>query len=208
MSIAGDIIVIILLFVVFGISHSFLASRELKSRIAAKYGDYIAFYRLGYNIISLISFMLILEIAPRPDMIIYDLNGPYDIIIFALQALSLLGLMWTASSLDWMEFFGISQIKRWYHGTYSIAELDESGTLITRGLYKYSRHPVYLFSILFLALRPEMSLFYLVSLVCIIAYFYIGSLYEEKKLISRFGNEYVEYMNTVPRILPFFFHKK
>ncbi|MGE5845170.1 MAG: methyltransferase family protein, partial [Ignavibacteria bacterium] len=54
----------------------------------------------------------------------------------------------------------------------------------------------------FLVCRPVMDLFYLTLLVCIIGYFYIGSIYEEKKLSEIFGNEYNRYRETVPRIFP------
>jgi protein-S-isoprenylcysteine O-methyltransferase Ste14 len=75
-------------------------------------------------------------------------------------------------------------------------------TLKIEGPYKYMRHPVYFFSILFLIFRPYMDLTYLTLVICLIAYFYIGSYYEEKKLIEVFGDEYKVYQKNVPRIFP------
>ncbi|MGE5429763.1 MAG: methyltransferase family protein [Syntrophomonadaceae bacterium] len=208
MSLIGDVAAIVLLYFLFGLVHSLLASRKLKKRIAEKYGDYIAFYRLFYNAVSFFSFMLVLEFAPKPDRIIYDLNAPFDMIIFVLQIISLAFLLWSFTHFEVMEFLGIKQIIRWYNGNYSPEDLDEKGTLVKKGLYKISRHPVYLFTILFLGLRPQMDLFYLVSFICISAYFYAGSVYEERKLTERFGQEYTDYKGRVSRIFPLKFKWK
>jgi protein-S-isoprenylcysteine O-methyltransferase Ste14 len=79
---------------------------------------------------------------------------------------------------------------------------DEKLTLKIEGPYKVVRHPLYLFTIIFLILRPTMDLFYLVFLIFLIAYFYIGSFYEERKLVSAFGDRYREYQESVPRLFP------
>ena len=83
-------------------------------------------------------------------------------------------------------------------------ELDEVSVLRVDGPYKYSRHPIYLFSILFLVFRPQMQVGYLFMTILIIAYFYIGSWFEEKRLISRFGDDYLNYQKTTGRIFPNF----
>jgi protein-S-isoprenylcysteine O-methyltransferase Ste14 len=132
----------------------------------------------------------------------YDLQFPFDIVIFLLQVAALIGFFIAGSQTDIKEFLGISQIIRYSKNEYDINDLDEKQIFTTDGLYKYSRHPVYLFSILFLALRPSMDLFYLTFLLCMIGYFYIGSFYEEKKLIRIFGEKYLEYQKCVPRIFP------
>jgi len=88
-------------------------------------------------------------------------------------------------------------------GQYDISDMDEKQNFKIEGAYKFVRHPIYLFSILFLTFRPTMSLFYLVMLICIIVYFYVGSFYEERKLVDKFGDEYLLYQKKVPRIFPF-----
>ncbi|OGV92099.1 MAG: hypothetical protein A3J88_05725 [Melioribacter sp. RIFOXYB12_FULL_38_5] len=163
----------------------------------------IAFYRMFYNVSSILFFLAFIAVAPKPDVIIYDLQFPFDIITFALQVLSLIGLIWTFSQFDSKEFLGISQIIRYFNGTYKAETLDEKQELKFGGAFKLSRHPVYLFSILFLGFRPQMSLFYLILFICCVVYFYVGSIYEEKKLVEVFGNEYREYQKRTTRIFPF-----
>lgn len=198
-----NVLIIIFLFALFGIMHSILASNKIKQKIVEGAGNKIAYYRLFYNFISLITFFIIYEISPKPDVIIYDLQYPWDIIILIPQVLSLIGLIWAVRPIDLKEFLGVNQIRRYMKNEYNINELDEHSELIIKGAYKYSRHPIYFFSILFLGFRPVMDVFYLTFFSCLIVYFIVGSIYEEKKLVEKFGVEYVEYQNRVPALVPY-----
>jgi len=204
---AVDIFIIILLFTLFAFSHTLLASNKTKKAIAEKLGEKIAFYRVFYNLSSLLLFIVFYVLAPKPNVIVYDLQFPFDIITFALQVLSLIGLVWATRPVNLNEFIGVSQIKRYLRGEYKVEDLDEKLTLKIEGAYKFVRHPIYLFSILFLGLRPTMSLFYLIMFLCIVVYFYVGSIFEERKLIEAFGNDYLEYQLRVPRIFPLNFRR-
>jgi len=197
-----DVLIIVFLFLLFGVSHTILASNKLKENLVNVIGDKIAFYRLFYNISSLIILVALYEIAPKPNLIIYDLQYPLDIIVFALQVISIIGFFWASKGIGIMEFLGINQIFRYFDKSYNTNDLDEKSFLKLNGAYKYSRHPIYLFSILFLGLRPTMDLFYLVMFISITLYFYIGSFYEEKKLVEKYGVEYKKYQKKVPRIFP------
>jgi protein-S-isoprenylcysteine O-methyltransferase Ste14 len=201
MDYARDVIIIIVLFAVFGYSHSLLASENVKIQFKKIFGGLIAFYRLIYNFLSLISLYVIYELSPKPHLVIYDLPNPYDLIILVPQFLSLAGVFWVFKYICLKEFLGLDQVKRFLEKRYE-TELDEEFTLRIEGPYRYSRHPVYFFSITFLMFRPVMDLFYLTFFICTVAYFYIGSYYEEKKLVGQFGEIYETYKKTVPRIFP------
>ncbi len=203
MNLLFDGIVIVGLFAIFGVSHSVLASNGVKRRILEQFGNKIAFYRLFYNLFSTVVFFAIYYFSPKPDVYIYDLDYPFDIIIVILQIFALIGFFWAGSFIDVREFLGIKQIQRYFNGTYNPDELDEHLTFIVEGPFKYSRHPIYFFSILFLGLRPQMDFFYFVFFLSMVAYFIIGSKFEEKKLIERFGVRYINYKKTVPAIVPY-----
>lgn len=198
-----DIILIVLLFSVFAIIHSVLASLWFKKKLVETIGNKIAFYRVFYVIISTILFVAVYYLMPKPDVIIYDLQYPFDLIILALQYLSLFGLIYTGFKINGKEFLGISQIKRFIDGKYNLKDFDEKDELRTTGIFSVSRHPIYLFSILFLGLRPYMDLFYFVLFICITLYFFIGAYFEEKKLVAKYGESYINYKKNVPAILPF-----
>ncbi len=199
---ALDVFILVLSIILFGFSHSFLASLKVKNYIKQNYPRLIPFYRLIYNLISFLTLYLFFIYLPQPDITIYDLIKPYDFIILAFQFLSFLGLIWAFRYFSLKEFLGISQIGRWFKRSYNINDLDEKMTLKIEGPYKYMRHPAYFFSIMFLIFRPYMDLTYLILLVGIVIYFYVGSYYEEKKLIEIFGEKYKSYQKIVPRIFP------
>jgi protein-S-isoprenylcysteine O-methyltransferase Ste14 len=204
---AIDVFLIIILFALFGFLHTFLASGKVKEILIERYESLIAFYRLFYVLSSLVLLYLVYQSMPKPRLIIYDLPRPFDLIILIPQLLSLAGIVWTFRYFSLQEFLGTEQIFRWFRKEYDISELDERLTLKIEGPYKYCRHPLYLFTILFLCFRPEMDLFYLTSLVCIILYFYMGSIFEERKLAERFGSSYINYQKSIPRIFPVRFRR-
>src|ERR1035437_10300635 len=205
----------IMAFIIFALLHSFLASFKVKFFLTQRIGSMMAFYRLAYNIIFLWFFFYLFESLPRPDYELFELKFPWDIIVLIPQFLALAGIIWTFRYFSFGEFLGISQIKRWMTGKFtgdreedvqsegnSKDVFDEKLTLKIEGPYKVVRHPLYLFTIIFLMLRPTMDLFYLVFLIFLIAYFYIGSFYEERKLVSAFGDRYRKYQESVPRLFP------
>lgn len=196
-----DALIITSLFTLFAITHSILASHKFKQKLTKKLGARIAFYRIFYNISSIFFFLFIYEFSPKPDYTIYDLIYPFDIIIVLFQILAGLAMLWVFNSINVAEFLGFSQIKRYSKEHYNSGDLDEKMELRTDGVFKYSRHPIYLFASLFLILRPTMDFFYLVFLINILLYFYVGSYFEEKKMLKIFGDDYKNYQMNVPKFL-------
>ncbi|MCB9209554.1 MAG: isoprenylcysteine carboxylmethyltransferase family protein [Ignavibacteriales bacterium] len=197
-----DVFITVILFSLFALSHSILAAFDVKKRITEKIGSKIAFYRLFFNISSIIFFIAAYYLSPKPNVIIYDLQFPYDLVIFSIQLLGIIGFFWAGSYINLKEFLGITQIKRYYQGNYKVDNLDEYHELVVNGPFKFSRHPIYFFSIIVLGFRSSMDLFYLVFFLCMLAYFYIGSVYEEKSLEKRYGKSYLDYKISVPRLIP------
>lgn len=197
-----DVLVLILLFALYGFIHSVIASKKVKIIFRNTFGKLIAFYRLAFNIFSLIGLYFIWDLAPHPSLQIYKLPPPLDYLVLIPQFIALIGIIWCFKYVCFKEFVGLNQIDRYLKNEYSETELDENYTLRIEGPYKFSRHPIYFFSIVILLFRAEMDLFYLTMFLSFTLYFYIGSYYEEKKMVRMFGDEYTEYQNKVPRIFP------
>jgi protein-S-isoprenylcysteine O-methyltransferase Ste14 len=64
------------------------------------------------------------------------------------------------------------------------------------------RHPLYLYSTLFLVLNPVMTAQWFLLTIFSIAYFIVGAMIEERRLLKEFGDEYRGYRRHVPFIIP------
>ena len=80
-------------------------------------------------------------------------------------------------------------------------------TLVTSGLFRLCRHPIYLFTILAFIITPVMSLDRLMISIYMGVYLWIGVPIEERKLIQIFGQDYVKYQKRTPMIVPFLTRK-
>ncbi|HEX8964898.1 MAG TPA: isoprenylcysteine carboxylmethyltransferase family protein [Patescibacteria group bacterium] len=90
----------------------------------------------------------------------------------------------------------------WVHGFEY--QIKQKQTLITTGIYKYIRHPIYigLFLVLIGAELIAQSLLFLSFLVMIFP-FYIQAKREEKLLINYFGEAYKSYKRHTKMFIPF-----
>jgi protein-S-isoprenylcysteine O-methyltransferase Ste14 len=89
-----------------------------------------------------------------------------------------------------------------FYGRGTLAPLDPPRVLVIRGLYQYTRNPMYL-SVIFILLA-ETWLFSSVSMLLfstlVILGFHLFVLYyEEPQLRSQFGASYQDYIQAVPR---------
>jgi len=83
-------------------------------------------------------------------------------------------------------------------------EIREEPIVIREGVFSMVRHPIYLSAILLylalLFLSP--SIFATVVWFLIIVFYIYISKYEEKMLIEKFGNTYMDYIREVPMLIP------
>ena len=77
------------------------------------------------------------------------------------------------------------------------------GEPVTNGLYRYSRHPMYVTSFVFflgVSIATASWVFLLFTIVLIAASFYFAPL-EEQSCLEKYGDAYREYMNRTPRYI-------
>jgi protein-S-isoprenylcysteine O-methyltransferase Ste14 len=85
-----------------------------------------------------------------------------------------------------------------------LSRTTENQELVTTGIYSWVRHPFYL-SILILfsgVAIISQNVLGLLFFIFFIAGLIIRMKKEEKELILKFGEEYIEYMNNTPRLFP------
>ncbi len=86
----------------------------------------------------------------------------------------------------------------------NFSQISSERTIISTGVYKYIRHPMYIVFIGWGIVTALITSNWLVSLGVpfIIFFIFLRTPIEEKVLIGEFGNEYIQYMKTTGRFFP------
>lgn len=177
-----------------GVIHSLLASTGIKDSLRRRLGDrFMKFYRLFYNLFAAFSFLPILYLMiVLPDRILYQIPAPYDVLMRVGQGISVLLLFLAAFQTDLLSFAGLRQL----------FEEETSGPLITGGLYRLVRHPLYTFSLAILWLSPRMTMNLFIVYLALTFYVLVGIFFEERKLVRVFGDQYTSYRSVTPMLIP------
>lgn len=186
---------LILAILVWGVVHSVTASLGFKDFLRRSLGDgFMRFYRLLYNFFSVISFAPILYLTVAlPDRGLYQVPPPWSTLMLAGQGLSALLLLVAVLQTDSLSFVGLRQL----------FEEEKPGELVTKGFYRFIRHPLYTFGLSFLWLSPKVSLNSFILYVSLTIYILVGAYFEERKLLREFGDEYKAYKSATPMLVPF-----
>jgi len=174
--------------------HSLLASLSVKNWFKFKYPTAAHGYRLLYNFFAIVLlFPLIFYIYFVPSQVIIEWSGTTEITANIIALAGFAGFLYSLKFYAGMEFLGLSQ--------YKAKKTDEAGSFVISPLHRYVRHPWYLFALMIIWTR-DMNAHFLLSACLMTAYFYIGSYFEEQKLIVHFGERFKQYTKKVPRIIP------
>ena len=184
----------------YGALHSFLASHTAKGWAERTLGDTARrYYRLAYVVIATATTLLLLLLPLiLNDRWIYAIPMPWLLLTLALQGLALLGLFITVGLTGSASFLGLRQT------THPAPLRTRAGPeqLVTRGFYRYVRHPIYSFSFLLIWLIPVVTWNILALMIGLTIYTFIGTLLEERKLREEFGAVYDEYRRKTPMVFP------
>lgn len=102
---------------------------------------------------------------------------------------------------DVLEFFGLKQI--FQSMQYPIfSRTTGMKKLVVDGVFRYCRHPMYLFLLLGFLLSPSVSLDKFLFVMYAIIYLNIAIPIEERKLEKMFGQAYLDYKRSVPSVVP------
>lgn len=185
---------LILSIALWGFVHSFIASFGFKDFLRHLLGDgFMKFYRLLYNIFAVVSIAPVLYLAAvLPDHDFYNIPAPWNVLMLAGQGISALLLLVAVLQTDVLSFAGVRQL----------FEEERTGRLVTAGLYRVVRHPLYTFSLLVLWLSPKVSLNSFILYLSLTAYILIGIFFEERKLLREFGDDYARYKTVTPMLIP------
>lgn len=199
-----DYLFIALLWIGYCALHSYLISINFSRFLNNLLKNYYAFYRLFYVILSLYLLIVLINFTDQfnsPVILEYSPTGNF--LKYTIMILCLIMFLWAfLFSYDPLSFFGIRQIMNMKH----TAGLSP-GKVSRHGLLAYTRHPMYFALIIFLAVSSVTLMDIIVNAILIL-YVVIGTVLEEKKLILEFGDQYRDYQQEVPMLIPFTKSKK
>ena len=180
----------------FALLHSALASFAVKERLARRWPQFMPWYRLGFNVVSLLTALPLVWLSYSIDgPMLWQWHGPWRWLSHGLAAISVAGFVLVSRSYDMTAFLGLRQVREHDSGI-----LEREGFRIS-AFHRHVRHPWYFFGLV-LVWTGDKNAPLLVSALAITLYFVVGSRLEEKKLLATYGEAYRRYMERVPGLLP------
>ena len=134
-----------------------------------------------------------------PNRVIYLIPAPWKYFILAGQGVAAFLLLYGVLQTDTLSFVGLRQL---------VEPDSKPGVLVTSGLYRFVRHPLYSAGLLFLVLTTTMTVNQLIVYICAAIYIFIGAYFEERKLLREYGAAYADYKSVTPMIVPGFLFRR
>jgi len=185
----------------FALFHSVTVSEPYERWARRVMGErrFLAYHRLLFTLYSAAATAgVLLYVRSLPDIPLYRIDGWVRFLFHGVQVLGAGLLLWTP--WDMKEFVGLRQWERYRKGEGDVEGRSER--LFTGKGYGLVRHPLYLGCSLLLAFHPVQTHNSAATAAAVLAYFYIGTFFEERRLVRQFGEAYREYQHRVPRLFP------
>lgn len=182
------------IFLIFPLQHSVLARPGVKARVQAVSGPLME--RPIYVGTSGVAMFFVLYFWRPFGPVLYRLPHAlaFDIVVY----FCLLLLVVTTVQMGHTTMFGLSQGFAVWRKT----SLPEGG-LKTTGVFRVIRHPLTSLLLVVLWSHNEMTASRLEFNVLFTVYALIGTVFEERDLVKRFGDDYLQYRKKVPAFIPF-----
>ena len=185
----------ILISLVFFFQHSGMIRRSFRHRlnplIPSQYQGALYTIASGFILLASITFW------QRTDTMLFEAQGVPAIVMRVFYLLSVLGMCWGMGALHSIDMFGLDPILKIRR------PIPSPATILTiRGPYRWVRHPLYLFMIVLFWSCPSLTADRLLFNALWTIWIIIGTILEERDLISDFGDAYREYQAMVPMLIP------
>lgn len=182
---------------IFALQHSIMARQGFKrqwTRIVSWYVE-----RTTYVVAATAALALLLwQWRPIPSTV-WDLRGTVFGSVLSVTFWIGWGILLLSTFLiNHFELFGLQQV--W---TYARGVEFRSPAFKSPSLYRMVRHPIYLGFVIAFWSAPRMTVGHLLFSVATTGYILVGIYFEERDLVSHYGDVYREYRGRVPMLIPF-----
>jgi protein-S-isoprenylcysteine O-methyltransferase Ste14 len=173
------------------VCHSLLAAERAKDGTARRVSPLS--YRKLYNIVSFASLL--------PVALLYAYAGTHYLIRYTYPSKIVIDICFVPCLLVWLvclrrfDVFAFLGLRPEHH------------RLITDGVYRYSRHPIYASSIGLLWARNLQDRDVVINAVFTV-YLIVGAFIEERRLVREYGDAYHAYRRRTSMFVPFMHPKR
>jgi protein-S-isoprenylcysteine O-methyltransferase Ste14 len=190
------IITLIILWSLYFVLHSVLASLRTKDYVARHWPSLMPWYRLFFNAVAILFVLPPLYVMfAFPGRMLWAWEGGWFYVANGIALLAVAGFLWSLRYYDSGEFSGFSQLRA------NTRTVEDQESFHLSPLHRFVRHPWYALGLAIIWTR-DMNQGFLVTAVMISAYFILGLRLEEKKLLQYHGEVYRRYREKVPGLLP------
>ncbi len=179
----------------FFIQHSTMVRKSFRQRtmgfMPAEY------YRAFYAITSGIFLLILILFWQKTASSLPAVTGLFRWAFRVLFLISIAGFIWGAQSLKHFDSLGIRSLLNRLRG-----RKPGQTPFSVKGAYRWVRHPFYFFSLLMMWSCPDFTADRLLFNVLWSLWIVTGAVFEERDLVNEFGDEYREYQQNVPMLIP------
>jgi protein-S-isoprenylcysteine O-methyltransferase Ste14 len=150
-----------------------------------------------YTISSGIVLFIVVVFWQETSGALATVSGVFRFVMRLFFAASVAGFYWGIRSLGFFDPLGIRAIVYDLH-----RKTPKVVPLTIRGPYRWVRHPLYLFVLIIIWTNPDLTVDRLLFNVLWTGWIFIGTVLEERDLVSQFGEAYRQYQQKVPMLIP------
>ena len=184
----------------FFIQHSTMVRKSFRQFLSRFIPD--AYSGAIYSITSGI-FLFLVVIFWQGTSSLFEAEGITRVFMRILYILPFAGFIWGNKALGWsFDPAGIKGIVDYQKG-----RKPRPVALTIKGPYKWVRHPLYLFVLVMIWLCPSLTTDRLLFNILWSVWIFVGTILEERDLVTQFGDAYREYQQNVSMLFPFKFIK-
>lgn len=186
----------------FFLQHSGMIRRSFRRFLARSMHVNVEYHGAVYTFASSIVLLASVLFWQKSTVMVLDPNDMpmlFPFFVHALFVSALLGFYWSMNSLKAFDVCGVDPI------LYKLGTKDppqSTMALSMAGPYGYARHPSYFCCLVLIWSCPSISLDRLLYNGLWSLWLVIGTLLEERDLVSDFGEPYKDYQRKVPMLIP------
>lgn len=181
--------------ILFFIQHSIMIRRSFRNQLA----NYIPshYNEAVFTIVSSIVLTVVVLFWQPSMTVLYELHGFLRLVARSIFFIAIAVIGWGVYALKSFDPFGRIPIRVYLRG-----KPPRSQKFAVFGPYLWVRHPLYFFVLLLIWSSPDLTLDRIILNSLWTLWIIIGTILEERDLVSDFGDKYRQYQGQVPMLIP------